>query len=258
MLCASGSTFIQFARYRKNPNTTGSHDSAEAVAKWNRMIVDETRYFNENLAGGKWKYMMMVGGSTSIREGHPFYQLPKLEEKSSEPASTAAPVEPTLCRKVLGAADFARKFDAPGASWQIIKGLGWGGRAVSLNRMTAESHWADLDRAPRLEYDVRLERPASSFDVLVHMLPDFRLNPSVKLRLAASVGELPPQFVEVPLSGATGGAIDQRGIRKDAILANRVTVRFSFHTTRGDLHTVKVWTPDPGVILDQIEIRAAE
>ena len=167
------------------------------------------------------------------------------------------PPSPTY-RKLFDAAEF-RKSELGEAKWRVISGLGWSGRAVALEPMVEANHWemdADAAKAPRLEYDFHLDKPYARLDVLAHVLPTFKLNPSMKLRVGVALDGAEPRLMEVPGSTPqTGACVDQLGVRRSALLSNRTTLRFPFETGGSGRHTVSVWTPDPGVVLDQIEVR---
>ncbi len=260
MLCASGSTFINYDRYlNSQAEPAKAQEYARAVRKWNRMVLENTDYYNNTLEGGKWKRMMTVGGSnTGFCD---LYQLPDINNTAPQqkPAGVANEYP---SGKVLGAAQFSRKFAAAPVRWHEIEGLGWSGRAMAWEKMVAANRWeapGDLGRAPRLEYDVRMDDATSDFSVLVHVLPTFQLNPSLKLRVAAGVDQSAPQLQEVPLSRCSydnkTGDRTGIGVRSQEELANRATVEFPFRANGRNLRTVKIWTPDPGIVLDQIEIR---
>ncbi len=263
MLSASGSTFINYERYlHSSADPTKSREYADAVKRWNRMIVENTDDYNNRLEGGKWKHMMTVGGGDSGFCA--LYKLPNIDSTAAEQIPTATVAEQTKWSaaaefptgKVLGAAQFSRKFDVPPVRWQAIEGLGWSGRAMAWEKMVAANRWeapGDLGRAPRLEYDIRIDDATSDFRVRVHLLPTFQLNPSVPLRVAASLDQGVPQLLEVPDSRCSDN--NKTGNRDQTEMANRVTVEFPFSANGRNSRTVKIWTPDPGVVLDQIEIR---
>jgi hypothetical protein len=263
MLCASGSTFINYERYRNSlDQPPKSREYAEAVTRWNRIVLENTDYYNTRLAGGKWKRMMTLGGSDTGFCA--LYKLPNIDSTAAEQIPTATLAEQTKWSaaaefptgKVLGAAQFSRKFDVPPVRWQAIEGLGWSGRAMAWEKMVAANRWeapGDLGRSPRLEYDIRIDDATSDFSVRVHLLPTFQLNPSMPLRVAASVDQGVPQLLEVP--GSRCSDDNKTGNRDQTEMANRVTVEFAFGANGRNLRTVKIWTPDPGVVLDQIEIR---
>jgi len=254
MLCASGSTFIDYEWYLNSlDQPLKSREYAEAVKRWNRMILENTDYYNNRLEGGKWKRMMTVGGSDSGFCA--LYKLPDIDSAAAEqkPAGTAAEFP---SGKVLGAAQFSRKFDVHPVRWHVIEGLGWSGRAMGWEKTIAANRWEapdGLGRAPRLEYDIRIDDATSDLNVLVHLLPTFQLNPSLKLRVAAGMDQGAPQLVDVP--GSRCGESNKTGGRAQGEMANRVTVEFPFGANGRNLRTVKIWTPDPGVVLDEIEIR---
>ena len=234
------------------------------MKKWERVIDAETRYFNEGLAAGKWKRMMMVGGNRITYEQRPALQLPDPDDvvakiANAEWKTATMPAPSPAYRKLFDAAQFSRKSELAEAKWRVISGLGWSGQAVALEPMVEANHWemdADAAKAPRLEYDFHLDKPYARLDVLAHVLPTFRLNPSMKLRVAVALDRAEPQLIEVPGSTPrTGGCADQLGVRRSAILSNRMTLRFPFETGNPGRHTVSIWTPDPGVVLDQIEVR---
>ncbi len=255
MLCASGLMALQLDRQLRATNdSVVAEQSRPAGEQWCEVITRETKYYNETLAGGKWRHMMAI----SLNNGHPRADRSFIENRNMSVLPTKVPDQSGVF-KTFDAADFTRKFEVDNARWEVISGLGWNGRAMALFPMTESNAWElaqSMNSAPHLEYEFAWKKVHTNFSILVHVLPSFRLSHGMQLRVAASLDGAPVKtgFVDGSNSGREN-ADESAPERRDIIRNNRATVRFSFAVARTGRHVLRLWTPDPGVVLDAITVR---
>jgi hypothetical protein len=262
MLCAAGLMALEQDRSLREAAQPGVAQASAAAAKaWQALIARETESYNEVLAGGKWRHMMVV-----TLNGYPTCpQIPycmgtnlNMRWVDIDTTFVEGPAGGAKGR-FIGAAQYARKHDAGVGAWKTIEGIGWEGLAVALLPMNASNVWdlaKDASAAPHLDYDFEWGRAVTNLQVEVHVLPSFRLHAGLRLRVAASLDGAPLRMEEVPGSVPGEGWTDQMNPpRVTAIVDNRMTVRFAFPDVRAGARTLRLWTPDPGVVLDQIELK---
>ena len=249
MLAASGLVFIEDRLARAGSNAA-TH--AAAVGHWRDYINRETDAYNERVAGGKWRHMMMSGDSQGREPAWAEVRWPwnRSEVVLKNPRPEVAETLAGPARMVPAAAS-DRHQDQPGARWTVIAGLGHSGQAVSLEPAVPQNSWApESSNAPTLEFD--FENTYLGTEAVVYLLPTFRLYPGMKLRLAVGVDAAPAAVYEVP---GADGAEDENGlVRRDAVRNNRVSVRVTLAQLAPGKHTLKIQAVDPGVVLDEIAL----
>ena len=134
----------------------------------------------------------------------------------------------------------------------MIPGLGRSGDSVPVYPVTTASIDKSEDivkRAPRLEYDMTT---ISSGQVAITMycLPTRRIHERRGLRYAVAIDEEQPQIVDFN-EDSEGPRWSQNVLRNAAINSTRHSI------AAAGRHTLKIWTVDPGVILDKIVVNAA-
>ncbi|MES2440175.1 MAG: glycosyl hydrolase 115 family protein [Verrucomicrobiota bacterium] len=193
-------------------------------------IQSETKFFNEKVAGGKWRHIMSAAPRKLA-----VFQKPA----AAPPAATSS--EPVDTNYVsLEAERPARATGGNGVSWKVIAGLGRSGDSVALLPTTAE-----IPPSAVMEYDFTAlkEGPAK---VLVYCIPTHALRPGMKLRYSASIDAGPAAIVD----------IDTAEFSKP--WAENVLRGAAIGTTDAQLtagrHTLKIRPLDPGVVFDKIVI----
>lgn len=259
MLCAAGLMSLHRDRsLREAANVEVAKESAAATDRWQACIDEETKAFNEILAGGKWRHMMVVSMNChpSCPEPNAFLMGKKPWDKYVFDRFAQGP-PPRAKVATFAGGDHAGKTESAGATWHMITGLGWSGRAVALLPMVEANHWSlaeNVDAVPHLDYPFQSTTALADLTALVHILPSFRLHPGLDLRVAVSLDGGPPAVQEVPMSVPAKGWDDQMGPRRDVVRNNRTTLSFTFTGVVAGGHTLRLWTPSPGIILDQIDV----
>jgi hypothetical protein len=212
-------------------------------------LTAETRFFNEQVAGGKWRGFM------------------NLEPASSEWASMRiAPWAPPPAEATPPRSEMRQAFRSPsdngstitiptdalatsspaatGAAWTAIPGLGRSGRALTVLPFTAPHRTlAETADAPRVDYAVDLPT-TGVFALRLHLLPTHALAGGA-LRLAVALDDQPPQLVELPR--ADGGPEWSQ-----AVLANERIAEATLSSSTSGRHTLHLWGLEPGVVLDRL------
>jgi hypothetical protein len=209
-----------------------SPDPAQAQAAYDQ-IQQETKYYNEQLAGGKWKDMM-----SAAPHKLPVFGPPVAGVTAATPAAPAADGGGYLS---IDAAHAATMTGGPGVTWTVIPGLGRSGHAITLLPTTAA-----VPGSASLQYAFTM--PASrTASVIVYCLPTHALYPGIGLRYSASIDGEPARIVNIDteeFSKPWGVNV----LRGAAIGATRHTV------ASPGRHTLTLRPLDPGVVFDKILI----
>jgi hypothetical protein len=240
--------------------------------EWALARIDaETSYYNDELAGGKWRHFMTAKGTTSDQWG---YQWPRgtavsavaaPDEQNRLSASfstatldpeTAAPTGTAQFTEKDGyvsieAEHFTRNTARGGAQWQVIPGLGRSGDSVAVYPATT----ASIDRpgdivvqAPRLEYDMTMTS-FGQVEVTTYCLPTRRIHEGRGLRYAIAIDDEQPQIVDLN-EDTEGARWSQNVLRNATINSTRHRIAAAGH------HILKIWMVDPGVVMDKIVVNA--
>ncbi len=220
----------------------GTPESLAAALAADARLTAETKFFNDDLAGGKWR------GLLSLEPADDQWSSMRLA-RWTPPATPRAPV-PSPARDTflaVDAADFSANPPASGARWQIIPGLGRTGRAVTvlpaMNRSVALTDAARL--APRLDFPFTFPR-AGEFTLRAYLLPTHPLA-GTALRFAVALDDAPPRLVSLEVGD--GGPNWARGVLDATRLA---TAPLSVSTSGP--HVLRIFALDPGVVLDRLVI----
>jgi hypothetical protein len=207
-----------------------SGDPAAQQAAYDEIQL-ETSYYNQHLAGGKWKNMMSADS-----RNRPVYQQPQSRQSGNAVGW-------------IGAASGDLSFEAErpnrqiapvGFAWKTIAGLGISNDSIAL----LPTDKIDTNSA-RLEYDFSTAE-AGAAKILVYCVPTHMIHAGLHVRYSVSIdGGLPnvvdletrefsPEWGENVLHGTAMGNSQQQ------ITAGR--------------HTLRVSPLDPGMVFDKIVI----
>ena len=220
----------------------GQLDTARAA---DARLAAETRFFNEQVAGGKWRGFMNLEPASSE------WASMRIAPWAPPPLDAAAPrsetresFEATIARP---ADSFAASTPAAsGAVWTAVPGLGRSGRALTVLPFTAPPRTsAAVTTAPRVDYAIDLST-AGSFVLRLHLLPTHALAGDA-LRLAVALDDQPPQLVELPR--ADGGPEWSQ-----AVLDNERIAETTLPAAAAGRHTLRIWGLEPGIVLDRLTL----
>jgi hypothetical protein len=221
-----------------------------------------TAIYNDQIAGGKWRFMMSDNPRGQIEFLLP--RNPAMESASSgtnaassvmtrvtnpaEDHSGADFVEENHC--VVMEAEHASAF-VPGkdAHWGKITGLGYNGEAVTIfppNVPVRETPEKILAESPCLQYKIWL-REAGDWHVTVRALPTFSVEAGQPQRYAIAFDDAPPQIIALPAAISEMDKHWQENVLRNAALTSSVHA-----IAAPGLHTLKIWMVDPGIVLDTI------
>lgn len=255
------------ASYKEKWPATAHHLAKRSIDA-DAEIARETKYFNETLLGGKWRYMvspeMGKGQWPSMRSTPPKLSLADFPAGGAgKPIPVAGPGQMlsnfSNANAFFGefqgsvsieAENFQSKTERNGFSWRIINGLGKTGDSVSIFPSSAHT-FAELRRdSPSLEYDIAVG--GGEYSVEFYLMPTQPITTGNGLRLAFSIDGGEPQIVvidketEVSSRKWAQNILDQttRGKARIAIPAGE--------------HKLRIFAVDTGVVLDKIVIFGTE
>ncbi len=255
---------ILYADLNRRAAAAGDAEEAASHAERSRaayeQIQAETNYYNNTLAGGKWKFMMSADPHNQDVFHLPKYAMvsPKTAATAPAPASTqpvrviknleAHFVEQSRCLS-LAAEHFTRRTDRNGAGWKVIPDLGREGSSMAVFPTTTPSVTepaAFASSAPSLEYDFQTITDDQKATVIIQAIPTHRINPQRGLRYAVAVDSDPPQIIdlETPEFSETWGA----NVLRAAAFGTTT------HNIPAGKHTLHIYMVDPGVVVDHITI----
>ncbi len=221
-----------------------------------------TDVYNNQLAGGKWRYMMSDDPRHQLELQIP--QTPSSETtvatnknpEAASPARTSAPtpdsgadfVEENRC--VIMEAGHASAFlPGKGAHWRRIVGVGYNGEAMGVDPVLTpvlDQPEAIEKDSPCLEYRMWIQHPGD-WKFIVRALPTFSVEAGKPQRYAIAVDDEPPKIVALPYSMSESN----RQWRED-VLRNATLTASTHPISRSGLHTLKIWMVDPGIVVDAI------
>jgi hypothetical protein len=210
-----------------------SADPAQAQQAYDR-IQTETKYYNEQLAGGKWNDIMSAAP----------HKLPVFAPPAASGTAAAAP-QPAGADAggyvSIDAAHAAVKTGGPGVTWTVIAGLGRSGRSITLLPTTAA-----VPASASLQYRFTAAQSGTA-SVLVYCLPTHALYPGIGLRYSASIDGDPPQTVNID----TAEFSKPWGVN---VLRGAAIGTTQHSLARPGRHTLTIRPLDPGVVFDKVVI----
>jgi hypothetical protein len=268
----------EFATANLAQNPAQATDAAKIVKFATNGLVDATNRYDQ-LAGGKWKYVMdddVLLKSRQYRTAALHYAIPFDGLDTSNisfvtvipegnvtvpPAAAASPTPAQLANQFvesdgvvsIEAEHFTHKTDQPTAAWEIIPGLGRTGNAVGVFPTTAPSlELAQAGDAPALEYPFYLFHPGN---VTVHfnLIPTQPIRFGQGLRFAFSIDDGPPQLVTI--TAGTGKEVTNPAWSRN-VLNNSTSAAIAQTIPAPGAHTLKIYGLDPGVLLEKIVLDA--
>lgn len=232
-------------------------------------ILADAKYFNEKLAGGKWRGMispeMNPGQWVSMRSTWSRV-APTDFAPSSDDCEEIAPLDIGGLRSEryqensafadsdgvvsIEAEHFSKSTAAEGFSWRVIKGLGKTGDSVSVFPARVNS-FDSRAAAPSLEFQIEIEK-AANFQAYFYLIPTQPLVSRNGLRLAFSVDGSEPRIVTVDKDTEVSSRKWSQNILDAA------TVGKSSVSLQKGRHTLRIHAVDTGVVLDKIVLASDE
>ena len=262
----------ELARLQQARGDTAAAATFAASTQAGRRIGELTARYNDRIAGGKWRDIVMVNGLS--KRDWPSFQSSPIAPLDNPESLAAVAAQETARQSVAGApagqpstsalrapsdarpgdfveragvvsidaGHFTAQTDLPGGGWRPISGLGRTGSAVTVLPST-------LKGAPRLSYRFHTTTAAPA-DLRVRLLPTHPLITGQGLRFAVALDDGPP----VPLA-VTSGFDPKSDAWKQRVLANATETsgRLSAQLSPG-WHTLHLVAVDTGVVVDKFVI----
>jgi hypothetical protein len=230
-------------------------------------IERETAYFNEKLAGGKWRFMMSPemneGQWTSMRSTPPRISEKDFEVEDGKPLNTTENSQKLPANSLaktpktkrgfvetdgvvsMEAENFTHRVDRPGFGWEVIEGLGKTGDSVSVFPPRAQTFTDFTHSAPRLEYQFEILNEGA-FEAVFFLVPTQPLIAGNGLRFAVSIDGEKPQMIEVDRETEVGSPQWARHV------LNQTTAGRTRFSLKKGAHVLKIFAVETGVVLDKI------
>jgi hypothetical protein len=153
----------------------------------------------------------------------------------------------------IRATNFTRQTKKLTRQWKVISDFGYTGNVLQAFPLSiAGNTLKDPDSIKRfnavVEYDFFTLTSTTPY-VTVYALPTHPVNNNFGLRYALSIDEGPLKIVDLKTTGRSGEW-------KQNVLRNRAERIIEMPFLKAGKHTLKIYTVDPGVILDEIRINA--
>ncbi len=205
-------------------------------------LVELTRRYNEEIAGGKWNGVM----SLEPADG----QWSSMRIASWEPPQFSSGIEEGDVYRsvVIEAGSFSdSRPGRDGCAWQVIPGLGHSGGAITVFPMNAAGVGIEeaRDAAPAVDYAFVLEE-AGAHEIVAHLLPTHPLSGDT-LRLAFALDGVAPELVELAVE-------DGKPAWAQGVLEAVRKVRMPIHVAQPGRHVLRVYGIDAGVVIDRIVV----
>lgn len=205
-------------------------------------LADETRYFNEELAGGKWRHL--------LSEEPADRQWSSMRIEPWAPPTAAVPLRPAPAAGssvAVNAGRFVARRPGRDAAWTVVPGLGRTGEAITLLPSTQPpiELAAASDSAPEVSYDIILPA-AGTYTLDVHLLPTHPVSGDA-LRLAVALDDARPQLVSLH-DGGTDAEWAQGVLNAVRVARTKLVV------PAGGRHTLRVYGLEAGVVIDKLVI----
>jgi hypothetical protein len=151
----------------------------------------------------------------------------------------------------IQAGNFTRQTNKTSSKWNTISDFGYTGKVLQAFPLSIEGRSITApDSIKRMnavvEYDFYTLSSAAP-SVIVYTLPTHPVNNNFNCRYALSIDERPLKIVDVKTVGRSGEW-------KQNVLKNRAERKLVMPFLKAGKHTLKIYTVDPGVILDEIRI----
>jgi hypothetical protein len=256
----------ELAEFYRTERRTGAMFWARRSIAAHAEIEQETKYFNETLAGAKWRFIMSpemnTGQWPSMRSTPPQLNLVNFQDDQAFEQQRFVWKARTPTNKGFTETDgaisieaehFTRKSEKSGVAWQVIPGLGRTGDSVAVFPTTAisidESGIKTL--SPALEYEFS-SLTKGEFEAVVYLLPTQPIQSGKGLRYAIAVDDQPAQIVTVGPDAEVSSPAWSRNV------LNATTIGTSKLNLSAGKHVLKIYMIDAGVILDKIVLSFGE
>lgn len=259
-----------------NHATMGDSLGIEAMMQKDRELSD---YYNNVMAGGKWKGMMS--------DNHIGYTQWSIPDKNYNPMTLGFKVEHPLnasastTQIAIPAYQYARISEGKQAKWMFLPDLGRGKGCMGSSNVMAESQTDG--QGASLEYDFELSQDKQPLTVALGILPTQDVYPARGLRIGVQIDDQPMQIVDArqgfldtfeeytarnlavskklkalpkePKLALNGWWKGKKLPRRNEVFDNlRWLAATSMKALKAGKHTVRIVMIDPEIVLEQVVI----
>ena len=259
-----------------NHATMGDSLGVEVLMKKDQQLSD---YYNNVLAGGKWKGMMM--------DNHIGYTKWSIPDKNCNPMTLGMKIEHPLNVPVstmeigIPAYQYSRNKEGKNAKWIFLPDLGRGKGCMGIDPVMAASE--PDGKGASLEYDFELSSDMQQLSIALGILPTQDVYPARGLRIGVQIDDQPLQIVdaragfvdtfaeytpqnlavskvlkplpEQPKLVLNGWWKGKKQLRRDEIFDNqRWLAATSSSAVKAGKHTLRIVMIDPEIVLEQVVI----
>ncbi len=193
-----------------------------------------TGIYNEKIAGGKWNGIM----SMSPRN-RPVFGMPEIKDKNLESDSTVKPLKQIRTISVN-----ELTFDS--TKLHIIPGLGVDGESLSWIKFNSPGYSEEkIDKAPSAS--IKLDLPEGKRIIKLVCIPTHAVYEGRALRTAISLGENPPEIVDVNTPSKTEEWSKN-------VIRGYSSAKTEFIIKKNGLVNLKLLLLDPGLAISKIII----
>lgn len=232
---------ISNARNSFNPGNKLSNASEILSQKAFENIRQITGYYNDSIAGGKWKGIMDWQPRKLPVFGMPLL-LSKVDQNKADSlrAVYSRPRKPLL---IINAADFISKHETPVHGVTIIEGLGINGRGLTRY---PKNNQPETDSAG-VYCDYSMDLPAGDYKVIVKCLPGFDADVRGQLRYAIAYNGNIPMICNLHVEAESNKW-------KENVLRGYMSGETPLRITTGGRQSLRIWLRDNHLVLNTIEI----
>lgn len=259
-----------------NHATMGDSLGVEVLMKKDQQLSD---YYNNVLAGGKWKGMMM--------DNHIGYTQWSIPDKNRNPMTLGMKIEHPLNVPVstteigIPAYQYSRIKEGKNAKWIFLPDLGRGKGCMGIDPVMAASE--SDGKGASLEYDFELSSDMQQLSIALGILPTQDVYPARGLRIGVQIDDQPLQIVdaragfvdtfaeytpqnlavskvlkplpELPKLVLNGWWKGKRQLRRDEVFDNlRWLAATSSSAVKAGKHTLRIVMIDPEIVLEQVVV----
>ena len=259
-----------------NHATMGDSLGVEVLMKKDQQLSD---YYNNVLAGGKWKGMMM--------DNHIGYTQWSIPDKNRNPMTLGMKIEHPLNVPVstteigIPAYQYSRIKEGKNAKWIFLPDLGRGKGCMGIDHVMSASE--PDGKGASLEYDFDLSSDIQQLTIALGILPTQDVYPARGLRIGVQIDNQPLQIVDAragfvdtfaeytpqnlavskvlkplpqqPKLALNGWWKGKRQLRRDEVFDNqRWLAATSSSAVKAGKHTLRIVMIDPEIVLEQVVV----
>ena len=257
---AANQRFLAIDAWRRLADSEPAEARVQAALAWeaHRLLEADTRFYNEGLAGGKWRHFMALEPADKQWKGMRIEAPVMPPEPAGADAGAGLPeagAAPTKCVSnnplqgtAAGALPVLLKPRPPlgdGLAWQRVDGLGRRGDAVAL-MPSRVAPAAQLQVPAQLEAEFTVPAPGPR-TLRVTLLPTHPVRSGETRRLGVLVDGVPAGVLEIP--PADGGPEWTQ-----AVLAGVRRFTLPLTLSSAGTHRLMFSSCDAGLVLDLVEV----